>query len=116
LRLDHAVGWSRTGIGRVDRSVPQKQEQQMSMLGQIKQHMEIIGANGVHVGTVDAVEAGCIKMILADSGSHKGHYHYLSGGQVAGVEGNRVRLSAAGDAAILLKEEANDAPIADRNP
>jgi hypothetical protein len=32
-------------------------------------------------------------MILADSGSHKRHHHYLSGGLVAGVGGNRVRLS-----------------------
>ena len=43
----------------------------MSILGQIKQQMEIIGANGIHVGTVDAV---------------------------------------------LLEEEADGAPIADRNP
>ena len=27
----------------------------------IKQHMEVIGADGVHVGTVDRVEGGRIK-------------------------------------------------------
>jgi hypothetical protein len=88
----------------------------MSILGQIKQHMAITGANGVHVGTVDAVEGSRIKMTLADSGSHKAHHHYLSGGLVAGVEGNTVRPSAAGDAAVLLEEAADGAPIADRNP
>ena len=83
----------------------------MADLSQVKQHMEVIGADGVHVGTVDAVEGGRIKLTKQDSGSHRDHHHYLSGGLVATVEGNRVRLSANGDAAALLEEEAGGQPL-----
>ncbi|MES2602020.1 MAG: DUF2171 domain-containing protein [Pseudomonadota bacterium] len=74
---------------------------------QIKEHMEVIGADGVHVGTVDRVEGGRIKLTKADSGegSHKGHHHYIDQGLVAGVEGQKVRLSANADVAVTFEEE-----------
>ena len=73
----------------------------------IKEHMEVIGADGVHVGTVDHVEVDRIKLTKKDSGegSHKGHHHYISGGLVAEVEDGTVRLSANGDVAVTLEEE-----------
>jgi len=77
----------------------------MANLGQIREHMEIVGADGVHVGTVDKVEGDRIKMTKPDSGSHSRHHHYISAGLVAGIEGDKVRLSANGDAAVLLEEE-----------
>jgi hypothetical protein len=69
--------------------------------------MEVIGADGVHVGTVDKVESNRIKLTRKDSGegSHKGHHHYIDRGLVAGVEGNKVRLSAIGAVAVTLEEE-----------
>jgi hypothetical protein len=75
----------------------------------IKEHMEVIGADGVHVGTVDKVEANRIKLIRKDSGegSHEGHHHYIDRGLVAGVEGNKVRLSAIGAVAVTMEEESN---------
>ncbi len=74
----------------------------------IKEHMEVIGADGVHVGTVDRVEAHRIKLTKADSGmgSHKGHHHYIDIGLVADVEGKKVRLSANADVAVTLEDEA----------
>ena len=88
----------------------------MITIEQIREHMEVIGADGVHVGTVDKVEGDRIKLIKADSGSHQGHHHYVSGGLVATVDGDQVRLSANGDAAILLEEEEGGGALADRNP
>lgn len=88
----------------------------MADLTQIAEHMEIIGADGVHIGTVDKVEGDRIKMTKADSGSHGDHHHYLSGGLVAAVEGNQVRLSATGASAMLLEEEDNGDALADKNP
>ena len=78
------------------------------MIDQVREHMEVIGADGVHVGTVDKVEGGRIKLTKLDSGegSHKGHHHFISGGLVAGVEGDKVRLSANGDVAVTFEEEA----------
>lgn len=88
----------------------------MTDLSRITEHMEIIGADGVHIGTVDKVEDGRIKMTKADSGSHSDHHHYISGGLVAAVEGNQVRLSAAGNAAVLLEEEEGGESLSDKQP
>jgi len=79
----------------------------MATRDDIREHMEVIGADGVHVGTVDHVEGDRIKLTKADSGegSHEGHHHYVSIGLVADVEGNRVRLSANGAVAVTLEEE-----------
>lgn len=73
----------------------------------IREHMEVIGADGVHVGTVDRIEGDRIKLTRADSGegAHQGHHHYLPLGLVAGIEGDKVRLSANGDVAVGLEEE-----------
>ena len=76
-------------------------------MNDIKEHMEIIGADGVHVGTVDKVEGKKIKLTKADSGEgkHKGHHHFIDLGLVAKVEGQKVRLSANGDVAVTMEEE-----------
>ena len=73
----------------------------------INEHMEVIGADGVHVGTVDRVENGKIKLTKADSGEgkHKGHHHFIDLGLVAEVEGQKVRLSANGNVAVTMEEE-----------
>ena len=75
----------------------------------IREHMEVIGADGVHVGTVDAVDGDRIKLTKADSGmAHEGHHHYILLGLVAEVEGDKVRLSATGANAAEMFEEEED--------
>jgi hypothetical protein len=78
-----------------------------SEMTEIKEHMEVIGADGVHVGTVDKIEGNRMKLTKKDSGegSHKGHHHYIDRGLVAGVEGDKVRLSATGAVAVTMEEE-----------
>lgn len=88
----------------------------MSDLSEITEHMQVIGADGVHIGTVDKVEGNRIKLIKADSGSHDDHHHYISAGLIAAVEGDQVRLSANGDAAVLLEEEKGGEPLSDLRP
>jgi hypothetical protein len=87
----------------------------MTDLSAIREHMEVIGADGVHLGVVDKVEGGRIKLTKADSGSHGDHHHFISAALVATVEGDQVRLSASGDNAALLEEEEGGEAIADRN-
>ena len=85
----------------------------MTDTSQIKEHMEVIGADGVHVGTVDHVQGDRIKLTKKDSGAqieggsggHKGHHHYISAGLIAGVEGDQVRLSATAANAVMFEEE-----------
>ena len=92
----------------------------MSDLSQIREHMEVIGADGVHIGTVDKVEGGRIKLTKADAepqiegsegGGHQGHHHFIPGGLVAGVEGDQVRLSANADVAVTFEEEESGAGL-----
>lgn len=73
----------------------------------IAKNMEVIGADGVHVGTVKDVVDGRIKLAKRDSGEgrHKDHNHFIDVGLVAGVEGQQVRLSANADVAVTFEEE-----------
>ena len=79
----------------------------MSIASNIKEHAEVIGADGVHVGTVDGVEGDRIKLTKKDSGqgSHEGHHHFIPLSLVADVEGDKVRLSANADVAVTFEEE-----------
>jgi len=84
----------------------------MSGIDDIREHMEVIGADGVHVGTVDKVEGNRIKLTRSDSGqgSHEGHHHFISRGLIAEVEGDKVRLSANADVAVSFEEEQSGTP------
>ena len=92
----------------------------MADLTAIKEHMEVIGADGVHVGTVDKVEGDRIKLTKKDSGAdiegveeglHTDHHHFISIGLVADVEGDKVRLSANADVAVTFEEEEDGEPL-----
>ena len=82
----------------------------MARISGIEEHMEVVGADGGHVGTVDKVEGDRIKLTKKDSGqgSHQGHHHYLSTGLVAAVEGGKVRLSATAANALTFREEEDE--------
>ena len=85
----------------------------MSGLENIREHMEVIGADGVHLGTVDRVDGDRITLIRADSGvAHEQHHHFIPKGLVATVEDDKVRLSANADvAANLFEQEESGQPI-----
>ena len=85
----------------------------MSGFEDIREHMEVIGADGVHIGTVDGVEDNRIKLVRADSGvGHEEHHHFIPRGLVADVEGDKVRLSARGDVvADLFEQQQSGNPI-----
>ena len=79
-------------------------------ISQIQEHAEVIGADGVHVGTVDHVDGDRIKLTKNDSPqAHDGQgakHHYISIGLVADVEDGKVRLSATGANAVTLEEDS----------
>jgi len=79
----------------------------MADLSQIQPHAEVIGADGVHVGTVDHVDGERLKLTRKDSSDE--HHHYIDGGLIAGIEDGRIRLSANADVAILLEDRDADA-------
>jgi hypothetical protein len=66
----------------------------------IREHMEVVGSDGGHVGTVDKVEGDRIKLTKKDDPDGSGaHHHYLSLGAVASVSGGQVRLSVPAEQA-----------------
>ncbi len=77
---------------------------------QIKEHANVIGADGVHLGTVDHLDGDRIKLTKADSAQTEdgqgAKHHYIPLGLVADVEDGTVRLSANADVAYDLFEEA----------
>ena len=78
----------------------------MADLSRIQPHMEIVGADGVHLGTVDSIEGDRIKLTRQDSGSHKHHHHYVSGGLVAADAGQKqseLVAAGAGDQRALAR-------------
>jgi hypothetical protein len=79
----------------------------------ITEHMEVIGADGVHVGTVDHVDGDRIKLTKNDSGmgKHRGHHHFIPLNLVAEVEGNKLRLSANGNVAVTMEKEENNKSV-----
>jgi hypothetical protein len=81
-------------------------------VNRVMEGMEVIGADGVHIGRVDRVEGGRIKLTKADSGQghHKGHHHFIPLGLVASIEGEKVRLSANAAVAVTLEEEQSGEP------
>ena len=74
----------------------------------ITEHMEIVGADGVHVGIVDHMDGQRIKMKKQDEahGVKMDHHHYIPLADVASHEGGKLWLSAtAANAKILMQEK-----------
>ena len=82
----------------------------MADASQIKEHAKVVGADGVHVGTVDHVDGDRIKLTKNDSPQTQdgqgAKHHSIPLGLVAEVEGDTVRLSATAQNAQDMFEEA----------
>ncbi|MGE3066224.1 MAG: DUF2171 domain-containing protein [Hyphomicrobiaceae bacterium] len=65
---------------------------------QIKEHMEVRGSDGQHVGTVDHVEGDRIKLTRSDPASG-GDHHYLPVNSVQEIKDGAVCLSMTADKA-----------------
>jgi hypothetical protein len=57
--------------------------------------MEVVDDRGQHVGTVDHIEDDRLKLTRKDSSD--GQHHYVTLSQIAGIEGDRIRLRERGD-------------------
>lgn len=64
----------------------------MADVSKIREHMEVIGADGGHVGTVDRIEGERLKLTKSDSGSG-GRHHSIGLNFVEDIDGGKVRLS-----------------------
>jgi hypothetical protein len=76
----------------------QKRQQKRGLLGQIREHMEVVGNDDQHVGTVDKVAGDRIILTKSDPESG-GVHHSLSCSEIDKVEGDRVILDCSADQA-----------------
>ena len=84
----------------------------MSTIDQVREHMQVIDAEGTSLGKVDRIEGDRIKLTRDSStaGAHESHHHFIPVGLIATVEDDTVRLSARIDAveAIFETEEGGE--------
>ncbi len=75
---------------------------------QITEHITVIGSDGLHVGTVDHMRDGRIKLTRADDPDGGGHHHFIAVDHVASVEGERVHLNLPAQEArgMAMRDEA----------
>lgn len=60
-------------------------------VSQIQEHADVVGSDGVHVGTVDHVDKGEIKLTKTDPDAG-GLHHFIPVDFVQSVDGRTVRL------------------------
>lgn len=77
-------------------------------MDEIKEHMKIVGKDGIHVGTVDNVERDRIKLTKKDNPpGHEGHHHYINRKLVESIEDDVVKLNVNGDAAPRTEQSGD---------
>src|SRR5262249_17071804 len=82
----------------------------MADLSGIKEHMDVLGSDGEHVGTVDQVEGHMIK--LTRSESPDGKHHYLSTDFVDYVD-DEVHLTLTAEETVEEWEDEDEDEEAD---
>ncbi len=70
----------------------------MDVSAHIREHMEVVGSDVKHVGTVDHMEGERVKLTKSDPAAG-GKHHYLELEQVDHVEQDKVCLNIPGDKA-----------------
>lgn len=67
----------------------------------IKEHMEVVGSDGQHVGTIDKLDDDQIKLTKTDS--NDGQHHFLSFDLVDRIAENRVYLKVSKSEALASR-------------
>ena len=76
----------------------ERRQQKRAMLGQAREHMEVVGSDGKHVGTIDKVAGERIILTKSDPESG-GVHHSLSCSDLDRIDGDRVVLDCSADRA-----------------
>ncbi len=87
-------------------------EGQRAMLGKVDEHMEVLGSDGAHVGTVDKVRGDRILLTKNDSDAG-GRHHSIPSTWIASVDGKVTLSKTADDAKAAWKNEERQAMFGD---
>jgi hypothetical protein len=92
----------------------ERRMQKRGMLGQIREHMEVVGNDDEHVGTVDKTAGDRIILTKSDPESG-GVHHSLSCSDIDRVEGDRIILGcSANDARRRWRDESRSRALFER--
>ncbi|WP_085810699.1 DUF2171 domain-containing protein [Sphingomonas sp. TZW2008] len=91
-------------------------QSQRDMLNKVDEHMEVVGSDGSHVGTVDKVRGDRVILTKNDSDAG-GRHHSFPSSWLDSVEDNKVKLSKSADEAKKQwrDEERNQAMFGENN-
>ena len=93
----------------------ERRQQKRGLLGQIREHMEVVGTDGDHVGTIDKVAGDRIILTKSDAESG-GVHHSLSCSDIDRVEGDRVVLDcSAKEAQHRWRDESRNRALFERD-
>ena len=91
-----------------------KRQQKRGLLGQIREHMEVVGSDDEHVGKVDKIAGDRIILAKSDPDSG-GSHHSLSCSNIDRIEGDRVILDCkADDARKNWRDESRSRALFER--
>ena len=76
----------------------ERRQHKRGLLGQVREHMEVVGNDDKHVGTVDKVAGDRLILTKSDKDSG-GHHHSISCSDIDRVEGDKVVLDCSADQA-----------------
>jgi len=93
----------------------EKRQQKRGLLGQIREHMDVVGNDDEHIGTVDKVAGDRLILTKSDPDSG-GVHHSLSCSDIDRVEGDKVILDcSANDAKNRWRDESRDRALFERD-
>jgi hypothetical protein len=84
----------------------ERRGRQRQALGQVTEHMEVVGSDGSHVGTVDCTSGDSIVLTKSDPNA-RGHHHRIPCGWVESVD-RKVTLNITAEEAMRRWRDAED--------
>lgn len=82
-------------------------------VAQISEHMEVVGSDGAHVGTVDQVRGKLVVLTRADPAA-QGQTRYVPLATVEAIVDNRLQLSVPAEEALARGREMGPRPEMER--
>jgi hypothetical protein len=119
---DHYTAWRRSRIAELDRDYDEYRQEnaqrfenefnswrterggQRDSLRRVTEHMEVLGSDGEHVGTVDKVRGDRILLTKSD-GDAGGHHHSIPSRWIASVDDKVTLRKTAAEAQAHWKDE-----------
>ncbi|HEY0164129.1 MAG TPA: DUF2171 domain-containing protein [Sphingomicrobium sp.] len=83
------------------------------MLGQVREHMDVVGSDGEHVGTIDKVAGDRIILTKSDEAAG-GVHHSLSCSDIDRIDGDKLVLGTPADQARNRWREEGERPAFDQ--